>query len=162
MQLPTHVIFGVAIQIAISILYPRQDLIFFVMVFVIALLSHFILDSLAIMTYHPPNRQQTKFWLYWHIFVYLTGIFFIIVALVSNPLLIVGIIGANVPDLWDWVLLRWILKSTNKKLYIHKFANKIRSIFKNHVPELTYSKIGILPESVLISLSVLYIVFQFM
>lgn len=162
MQLPTHVIFGVSIQIAISILYPKQDLFFFIMVFLVALLSHFILDSLAIMTYHPPTRQPTKFWLYWHIFVYLAGIFFIIVALVSNPLFIVGIIGANLPDLWDWILLRWILKSTNKKLYIHKFATKLRSTFKKHVPDLTYSKVGIIPESVLISLSVVYIVFQFM
>ena len=152
MQLPTHVIFGVLIQIAISILYSKQDLFFFVMVFFLALLSHFILDSLAIMTYHPPNRQQTNFWLYWHIFVYLSGIFFIIIALANNPIFIVGIIGANLPDLWDWILLRWLLKSTNKKLYVQKFANNIRSLFKDYVPDLTYNKLGIIPESILIIL----------
>ena len=102
------------------------------------------------MTYHPPERQHTNFWLYWHIFVYASGILLIVVALISNPLFIVGLIGANFPDLWDWVLLRWILKSKNKKLYIHKYANKIRALFKDHVPDLSYSNIGILPEFILI------------
>ena len=152
MQLPTHVIFGVLIQIGISLVYPKVDLLFYLVVFLTAFISHFMLDSLAIMTYHPPNRQNTKFWLYWHIFVYISGIIFILGSLAINPFLVVGILGANLEDLWDWVLLRWLLKSTNKKLYIHKFANKIRSLFKTHVPDLTYNSLGIIPESCLILL----------
>ena len=161
MQLPTHVIFGVIIQLLVYQFYPHADIFFLVSVFLIAFISHFIIDSLAIMTYHPPERQHTNFWLYWHIFVYVSGILLILIALISNPLFIVGILGANLPDLWDWVLLRWILKSENKKLYIHKYANKIRSLFKNHVPDLSYNTIGIIPEFILIVLtfSILFIKF---
>lgn len=158
MQLPTHVIFGVLIQIALSILFPKADILFYVIVFLVAFISHFILDSLAIMTYHPPNRQDTNFWLYWHIFVYISGAIFILGSLFINPLFIVGIIGANLPDLWDWILLRWLLKSTNKKLYIHKYAGMIRSLFKDYVPDMTYSSLGIIPEVCLILLGYLSLV----
>ena len=77
MQLPTHVTFGVLIQFAIAYLYPTQNMLFFISVFLLALLSHFILDSLAIMTYHPPQRQETKFWLYWHLLVYVSFEYYI-------------------------------------------------------------------------------------
>ena len=120
MQLPTHVTFGVLIQIIFGYFYPNSDIFFFSIMFVLAFLSHFILDSLAIMTYHPPKRQKTNFWLYWHLFVYISGIFMIFGFLYLNPLFIIGIIGANLPDLWDWVFLRGILNSQNKKLFIHQ------------------------------------------
>lgn len=149
LQLPTHVTFGVLIQISLGLLFPKADIFFYILVFLTAFISHFILDSLAIMTYHPPTRQHTNFWLYWHIFVYATGIFLIVVSLSINIFFIVGIIGANLQDLWDWVLLRWLLKSTNKKLYIHKYVHKIRSLFISYVPDLTYNRLGIIPESVL-------------
>ena len=150
MQLPTHVTFGVIIQILIGMLIQQRDMFFYFIVFLCALLSHFILDSLAIMTYHPPNRQHTNFWLYWHIFVYISGFFLIIGSLYINSLFIIGILGANLPDLWDWVFLRAMIKSQNNKLYVHKYANKIRSLFKEQVPDLTFNKIGILPELILI------------
>ena len=150
MQLPTHVTVGVLLQILLNIIYPTNDILFYGSVFLITLFSHFILDSLAIMTYHPPTREHTNFWLYWHIFVYVSGIFLIIGSLTINPFFIIGILGANLPDLWDWVILRWILKSNNKKLYVHKYANNIRSLFKSHVPDLTYNKFGIAPEFILI------------
>ncbi len=159
LQLPTHVTFGVLIQLLISELYPNTDFFFIVSIFLLAFLSHFILDSLAIMTYHPPNRQHTNFWLYWHILVYVSGVLFIILALTVNPLFIIGILGANLPDLWDWVFLRWILKSQNKKLYIHRYANKIRSLFKSYVPDLTYNKLGIVPELLLITIVILISIF---
>lgn len=149
MQLPTHVTFGVLVQISLRLLFPKADIFFYIIVFLTAFISHFILDSLAIMTYHPPTRQQTNFWLYWHIFVYVTGVVFIIVALSVNIFFIVGILGANLPDLWDWILLRWLLKSTNKKLYIHKYANLIRSLFISYVPDLSYNSLGIIPELIL-------------
>ena len=116
MQLPTHVTVGVLLQILLNIIYPTNDILFYGSVFLITLFSHFILDSLAIMTYHPPTREHTNFWLYWHVFVYVSGIFLIIGSLTINPFFIIGILGANLPDLWDWVILRWILKSNNKKL----------------------------------------------
>ena len=133
-----------------AFIYSTTDFLFLPLVFIIALISHFLLDSIAIMTYHPPQRQQTKFWLYWHVLVYTSGIFMIIAFLLINSLFIVGIVGANLPDLWDWVLLRGILKSKNKRLYVHKYANKIRSLFINHVPDLSYNAWGVIPEFILI------------
>ena len=150
MQLPTHLTAGILIQILVSMLYPSEDLIFLSIVFILAFLSHFFIDALAIMTYHPPEVQNTIFWKYWHIFVYGTSFFIIIGALLINPLFAVGMIGANLVDLWDWVLLRAILKSENKKLYIHKYVNVLRNPIKPYVPDMTYSHYGIIPEFFLI------------
>lgn len=158
MQLPTHVTFGVLIQLSVAYLFPITDIFFFLSVFLLALLSHFILDSLAILTYHPPQRQDTKFWLYWHLLVYFSGFFMIVGFAVINPLLLVGILGANLPDLWDWIFLRGILKSQNKKLYVHKYAQKIRSYFVNYVPDLTYNNWGIVPEFILILIVMINII----
>ena len=162
MQLPTHVIFGVLIQLLLFQIYPKIDFFFLLTVFVLAFISHFILDSLAIMTYHPPERQHTNFWLCWHIFVYSSGILYIIILLTNNPILVVGILGANLTDIWDWILLRWLLKSQNKKLYIHKYAIMLRSFFKDHVPDLTYKKIGIIPEFLLIIVTSVFLVGYFL
>jgi hypothetical protein len=133
----------------------------FLLIIIIAFLSHFIIDAFALSTYHPPQRENTNFWLYWHLFVYLSGLIIII----SFPQFGLGMLFANLTDLWDWIILRNIAKKKKnpewgKRFRLHPLANWIRKPLIGRLPDLTYNKVGILPESLLISAVLLYIIMQ--
>ena len=154
MQLPTHLIAGILSQYFIVIMIPTPTLLAVLLVAIIAFCSHFFLDGLARLTYHPPERIHDNFWLTWHIFVYLTGITIIILFFRDYWL---GMLFTNLPDLWDWYTLRNIASRKNqpdwgRRYYLHPIADKIRQIFFSWMPNLNYRKVGILPELSLIIL----------
>jgi hypothetical protein len=148
MQLPTHLLTGIVIQYILFQLFPEQNILVLLLVFFIAFTSHFFLDALAKVTYHPPVKEPGYFWAIWHIFVYSLGILIIILYIQSFFL---GMLAANLVDLWDWVFLRNYANRRNqpewgKKYYLHPIADKIRQSLFFWVPNLNHSKIGILPE----------------
>ena len=154
MQLPTHLITGILIQYIISTLTPTPSWLSIILIAFFAFCSHFLLDALAKSTYHPPERIKDNFWLTWHILVYLTGIA-IIILFFSNYWL--GMLFANLPDLWDWYTLRHIASRKKdpdwgNKYYFHPIADKVRSFLFSWMPNLNYKRIGILPELSLIIL----------
>lgn len=149
MQLPTHIIAGILIQELITTYINIDPLMKFMLIIICCFLSHFILDPIAILTYHPPKREPTKFWLYWHLFVYGAGIFLLIVFF--NPYWL-GMICANAVDLWDWYFLRPYGNrignpDLQQKYGLHFIANWVRQpLIKLGVPNLGHKKIGIIPE----------------
>ncbi|MHA2225460.1 MAG: hypothetical protein ACXAC8_09670 [Candidatus Hodarchaeales archaeon] len=152
MQLPTHLIAGIVIQSVVNSLIPTPDWRSVLLVIIIAFFSHFIFDALARITYHPPERIDDIFWLGWHSFVYLSG--FVILLMFFGEFWL-GMLFANIVDLWDWYFLRKIASRKQqpdwgKKFYIHQFVDKIRSTFFLWLPNLTYDRKGILPELTLI------------
>jgi len=155
MQLPTHLIVGILIQEMITLYIPRNDFIRVLLTIICCFSSHFFVDAISIITYHPPERENTKFWLYWHIFVYTAGI--LIFILFFNPYWL-GMLSAYVVDLWDWYFLRPVSNKYNKPdLYqrygLHFIANTLRKpLIKVGVPDLRYNPYGIIPELVLIGL----------
>ncbi len=155
MQLPTHLIAGILIQEFISSYINIDPALKIILIIVTCFLSHFILDPIALLTYHPPQREDTKFWLYWHLFVYGAGIFLLIVFF--NPYWL-GMISANAVDLWDWYFLRpygnKIGKPNLQKKYgLHFIADIVRQpLIKIGVPNLGHKKIGIIPELILTSI----------
>jgi hypothetical protein len=115
------------------------------------LISHFIIDALAKVTYHPPNREPGRFWLYWHLFVFGFGFFLI---LLYVQVYWMGIVAATFVDLWDWYFLRNYANRTSqpdwgKRYYLHPIADKIRGTLLSKVPNLNHSKVGVVPESLL-------------
>ncbi|WP_455465309.1 hypothetical protein [Candidatus Hodarchaeum mangrovi] len=157
MQLPTHLILGIFLQELLSGLI--QDTILRVLlIIIICFISHFFVDAFSILTYHPPEREDTKVWQYWHIFIYVSGI--IIFFLFFNPYWL-GMLSAYIPDLWDWFFLRPLSKRKNKpELYdkygIHFIADAIRRpLIRLGVPNLIYNEYGILPELIFISLVII-------
>jgi hypothetical protein len=156
MQLPTHLVSGILIQWLIITIYPATQsieiLIQIILIIVLCLSAHYVIDGFAIATYHPPEPENTKFWLYWHIFIYLSGI--VIIISFFNSFLI-GMFFANLVDLWDWVLRRHVLK---KPPQLHWVAEKLRTQLKKILPELTYNKYGIIPELILIVVTYIYII----
>ncbi|UCG03268.1 MAG: hypothetical protein JSW11_04605 [Candidatus Heimdallarchaeota archaeon] len=156
MQLPTHLIAGIIVQFTIYAIIPPSNWFSAILVVVIAFSSHFLLDALARFTYHPPERIHDNFWLTWHIFVYLIG--FVIIGLCIWEYWL-GMLFANLPDLWDWYTLRNIASRKSqpdwgKSYYLHPIADKIRQLVFLRMPDLTYKRVGILPE---LSLIVLWI-----
>ncbi len=154
MQLPIHLIFGILIQVIINRIVSITSILNPIFVIIVAFSSHFVLDAIAKATYHPPERINNKFWLYWHLFTYGIG-FFIILLFFWQFFL--GMFFANATDIWDWLFLRREAKrrkkpNWGKKYYLHPIADKIRAIFFFWLPSLNYNQIGILPELFFISL----------
>jgi hypothetical protein len=155
MEAGTHILVGVLIQILCFrfFFYPLN--IIFTIVF--GFFSHFLVDGLAKITYHTPEpRKEDKFWVAWHIFILgfsiFTGIWFFI------PFWI-GLLSANLVDIWDWLILRSIEKKKkekkpdftfNKNYYIHNAVDKFREKIFFWLPNWNYKRKGIIPELVLI------------
>ncbi|MFX0209065.1 MAG: hypothetical protein ACFFDT_23985 [Candidatus Hodarchaeota archaeon] len=154
MQLPTHLIVGILIQFLINAIIPTPTLLSMILIMICAFGSHFLLDPIAKSTYHPPQRIHDNFWLTWHVFVYLIG--FVIIGLFIWDYWL-GMIFANLPDLWDWYTLRNIASRKNqldwgKRYYLHPIVDKIREKLFFWLPNLNYQRVGILPELSLIIL----------
>ena len=152
MQLPTHIIAGILIQELITSYIHIDALLKIVLIIITCFLSHFLLDPIAILTYHPPQREHTNFWLYWHLFVYGAGLVLLIIFF--NPYWL-GMVSANAVDLWDWYFLRPYGNRTGKpdlqkKYGLHFIADRIRKpLVKLGIPNLSHKKIGIIPELIL-------------
>ncbi len=152
MQLPTHLIAGILIQFIITALFPSSTWFSILLIIIISFCSHFLLDATAKFTYHPSERIHDNFWLAWHIFVYLTGFTIIIIFFQIYWL---GMLFANLPDIWDWYTLRNIASKKNEpewgeKYYLHPIANKVRTVLFSRLPNFNHTKAGILPELLLI------------
>ncbi|MHA2276182.1 MAG: hypothetical protein ACXAC2_10460 [Candidatus Kariarchaeaceae archaeon] len=151
MQLPTHVLVGIVIQFLVFQLFEGPTWLLFLLVIVFGFSSHFFVDALAKITYHPPDRQPGNFWLRWHLFVYLFGVFLIVIYIQTY---FIGMLAANLVDIWDWLFLRNYAKRKNqpdwgKRYYLHPIANRIRLLLFSRLPNLAYTKLGILPEATL-------------
>ena len=161
MQLPTHVIAGIVIQFLVMDLVTTPSWLQLILIVILGVISHFFIDALAKVTYHPPTREPGKFWLYWNLFVFGLGIFMV---LLYFQVYWIGIFSAIIVDLWDWYFLRNYANRTSrpdwgKKYYLHPIADKIRGRFFSRLPNLNHSKIGIIPELILyIGWLILYLV----
>ncbi len=151
MQLPTHVLVAVFTQYLITKFLTFPTCVEICLIILLCGFSHFFIDALGKITYHPPIRELGNFWLYWHIFLYAFGFFLIFLYFQVYWL---GILSGLLVDIWDWIILRNYAKYTSqpdwgKKYYLHPIADKIRGIFFSRFPNLNHSKVGILPEIIL-------------
>jgi energy-coupling factor transporter transmembrane protein EcfT len=123
-------------------------------------LSHIITDGIAIITYHTPEAQkEDKFWVIWHIIIYILSVLSIIIFAIPFWL---AMIFANIMDLWDWFILRPIQKKKRRKnpeyswgnnLYFHTIVDWFRDKFLFWLPKWNYKKSGVLLEIIIIILS---------
>ncbi len=164
MNLQTHVLTGILIQILCFEVFIFPLNIIFTIIF--AFLSHFIIDGLVLIVYHPPEPQKGDlFWLSWQIVTYGSGA---ILIFIFFPY-VIGILFANFVDLFDWVILRLIHRRLIKKEKIdwtqnflfHNIIAKIRKKTLFWLPNLNYNKKAIIPEiiiSVLLLIGVIYLI----
>lgn len=148
MQAPTHLVAAMLIQVILILLFPDLDpLILLPLIFITAVLSHILIDCIADITYHVPDaRLNDKFWLSYHIIIFLlTGIMLILFTLEYW----IAFLGSMFFDLVDWILLRAILK---KEPIFHPIVDKIRSIFFSWLPNYREEKWAVANEVIIVGL----------
>jgi len=161
----THNLFAVIIQILCFkfIFFPFN--IIFTIIF--AFLSHIFIDAIAIITYHTPKIQKDKFWIIWHVIVYTLSILSILIFVIPFWL---GLLFANLMDIWDWFILRSIQNRKKKivpetnwgeKYYFHRIVDKTRNKLFYWLPKWNYEKRGILIEISIIIISSVLVTFLF-
>ena len=106
MQMPTHFLFAILLYNLIS--KVLEPFIYIPLMILLAVISHALLDCVAIMTYHPPEAQkQDKFWVIYHVLIYLASIVLFIVFFKEYWWVMLASI---IPDIVDWYIFRPILK----------------------------------------------------
>ena len=161
MNLITHVLIGIFIQILCFkfFTFPFN----FLLTFFIAFLSHFIVDALSKITYHTPEPHwDDKFWVSWNITVRISG--YIAIFLFFPYYL--GMLFANLPDIWDWVIVRRIQKRRNingktdyhHSNFFHRIVDKIREKTLYWLPNWNYKKFGVIPEILVVIVLIISII----
>ena len=145
-QAPTHMLFGIFLADLVYWLFPSISMwIYVISVCILAFSSHFLIDAIAILTYHPPKADlNDNFWVGYHIAVYLLALFILIIFF---KLYWWVIISAILVDLIDWILLRFLLK---KDPLLHHLADKLRAQFFSQLKDFNQEKWTILFEIVII------------
>jgi hypothetical protein len=133
MQIFTHFLIGIFIYDLITNLTPSWP--FWLQIAVIAFLaflSHFFIDSIATMTYHPPEPLwKDRFWVIYHMVV-INAISLILLILLFRPYWWIMMIGSLFPDIIDWYFLRLIFK---KGPIFHPIIDRIRDAVFAWIPK---------------------------
>ena len=155
MEAITHNLVAVIIQIICFryFLFPLN--IVFTIFF--AYFSHLIVDALSKLTYHTPDvKKDDKFWVVWHVIIYSTSILSLIILIIPFWL---GILFANIIDIWDWFILRPLQNKKaesgvdadwGQKWYLHKHSDWVRDKFFGWLPNWRYKYFGIINEIIII------------
>ena len=159
MELITHVLTGILIQILCfkSFVFPFNIL----LTMLFAFLSHFLIDTLAKITYHTPVAlKEDKFWVYWHYAIYISSASVILIGLISYFPYLLGGLFANLVDIWDWVILRPTQNKKKKEdpdskwgegFFIHPIIDWIRDKPFSWLPNWNYNRKAILVEIITIT-----------
>ncbi|MHA1646827.1 MAG: hypothetical protein ACTSVU_08535 [Promethearchaeota archaeon] len=137
MQAPTHFLTGIIIAKLVDLCFPELNQIYFVIIVaILAVGSHFLIDALAKMTYHPPEADwHDKFWVIYHVgFVYLPSLICIIIFFIPYWWVM---IFSTLPDIIDWYTARAIF---HKGPYVHPIIDKFRTKFFSWVPDFRHRK----------------------
>ena len=156
MQGPTHLVTGILIQKGMRKIRPLPLQYF--LIALLAIMTHGILDKLARFTYHPPDPLTNDlFWISYHLFIASLTIF-IFVRYWKNYKL--GLIFSILPD-FDWVVIHtsnFLSFSVSfwKDEILHKLLFSFLDFlipfsFLNTLPNLSFERIGVLPEITLFS-----------
>jgi len=158
----THNLIAVIIQIlCLRIIWFPLNIIFIIL---FTFISHIFIDTLSILTYHTPEAQKDDmFWVMWHILIYSLSIISTIFFL--SPFWL-GLLFANIIDIWDWLILRSLQKIKKKytpsskwgeNLYIHRLIDRFRCRLFYWLPKWNYKKPGVIIEILIITISIITI-----
>jgi len=165
METITHNLFAVIVQILCFkfVFFPFN----IILTIILAFLSHIFIDAIGIITYHTPEIQRDKFWIVWHVIIYFLSILSIVIFVIPFWL---GLLCANLFDLWDWFILRPIQNKKKKnvpetkwgeKYYFHRIIDATRNKLFYWLPKWNYKKGGILIEIMIIIILTIFIILLF-
>ena len=165
METITHNLFAVIVQILCFkfVFFPFN----IILTIILAFLSHIFIDAIGIITYHTPEIKRDKFWIVWHVIIYFLSILSIVIFVIPFWL---GLLCANLFDLWDWFILRPIQNKKKKnvpetkwgeKYYFHRIIDATRNKLFYWLPKWNYKKGGILIEVLIIIILTIFIIILF-
>jgi len=165
METITHNLFAVIIQILCFkfVFFPLN----IIMTIILAFLSHIVTDAIAIITYHTPEIQKNKFWIIWHVIIYTLSILSVVIFIIPFWL---GLLFANLIDIWDWLILRPLQNKKRKKapetkwgekFYFHRIVDATRNKLFYWLPKWNYKKGAILIEISVIIISAIIVILLF-
>ncbi len=163
METITHNLIAVIIQILSFkfVSFPLN----IILTIILAFLSHIFTDAIGIITYHTPDVQKDKFWIEWHVIIYILSIISTLIFMIPFWL---GLLFSNIVDIWDWFILRPLQNRKKKKVpetnwgekyYFHRIIDATRNKLFYWLPKWNYKKAGILIEIFIIVVLVIFIIF---
>ena len=146
MQMSTHFLISILIAKLFSFLPPTFPIaIQIILIAVLAVLSHDLLDCIAISTYHPlkPHRDDIFYMIFHIIYAYaLSGFLFIFFFEDYWWVMAFSIL----PDIIDWYILRAIF---HKDSIYHPRIDKVRDALFSWLPDLKEKKWAVIFEFIL-------------
>lgn len=155
MQSPTHFLTGILIYNLFRLIPGLSPWIYIPLTVILAIASHALLDCVAIMTYHPPEPQkQDKFWVIYHVLIYLTTFAMVLTAIIIHDLrnYLWVMVASILPDIIDWYTLRPIFK---KGPVIHPTIDRIRNTLFFWIPKWNMKKWTVVFEFGLVAILVI-------
>ena len=142
MQAYTHILFSVLLVEIFRTIFPAAPLwVQLIVVIPLSLAGHFFIDASAIITYHPPKADwKDWFWVTYHVLVYAGTVVVLIFFLVDYWW---AIIAGTLPDLVDWLILRFIFK---KDPVFHPLIDKLRSVMYKRSPNWNHKRWTVIIE----------------
>ena len=163
MQAISHFLVGIIIQmLLLEIFTPFGVVLGVTLVIIIAFFSHFLVDSVARMTYHLKEAApHDKFWVIWHIIV-ITGAAIVLVYFWRPYWFAMG--ASVLIDIYDWGFIRGGRKLKKDPLWldgyeIHPLIDRFRTKYFSWLPDWNERRIGVVPEAILIVLLLIIIYF---
>jgi hypothetical protein len=126
-----------------------------ILVIIIAFFSHFLVDSLARLTYHMKDPQpQDKFWVGYHIVIYAASAAVLIYF--WQPFWL-GMGCSVLIDIYDWMLIRGVRKLKHDPTWlegyeIHPLVDRFRAKFFSWLPDWNEKRYAVIPEGILIAI----------
>lgn len=155
MQAPAHFLMGILIYRIVYLLLPTENAILLgILIFTLAFFSHFLIDAISKITYHVPDaRPDDRFWLTYHIIIYILTVVFLVIFWIPYW---IAMLGSAMVDIIDWIILRGALK---KKPIIHPMVDKFRAKFFSWLPNMIEKKWTVINEVIIMGILGLCIYF---
>ncbi|MHA1299890.1 MAG: hypothetical protein ACTSO9_10680 [Candidatus Helarchaeota archaeon] len=164
MQAITHFLVGIVLQILIFPERPpfETPVLNLIVGIVLIFFSHFLIDCIAKLTYHPPRaKTDDKFWIIFHILIFIGSGMVLVYFWIPYW---IGMGFSVLVDLYDWVFIRGIryLKKDPiwaERYQIHPIIDKIRDKLFFWLPNWNEKRYGVIPEIILIGILLYFYIY---
>ncbi len=146
MQMSTHFLIGILVAKLFRLLTPTLPIATqIIFIAILAVISHYLLDCIAISTYHPYKAHwDDTFFKIFHI-VYAYGLSIFIFIWFFKDFWWVMLFSI-LPDIIDWYIMRAIL---HKGPVVHPSIDKVRDTLFSWLPDLKEKKWAVVNEFII-------------
>nr|MDO8108998.1 hypothetical protein [Candidatus Sigynarchaeota archaeon] len=158
MEAITHFFSGIFVMAILQHFIPTTWLVLVLLV-PLGILLHFFIDAIVFITFHTRTpRLNDKIWVAWHGVIIIGSVLVAIYFTFFMPYLW-ALIVSNIPDLYDWVIMRTAFAIKKRKLstnpdllphyFMHYWIGRLRAKCFSRLPDWTEKHRGIITELVI-------------